>query len=174
MKYWSHILSKDGKDKVFSTPDRRPTIVIKRCLLLYLFLFSTSPQRLYNRFWQNMIGSKYLTSSTELVFFRPTGQQKWPSLPLISWDIIDFSRATAERNLITLNRKLVLNLHYQVCVFWNNSSTKITTLASDWQRHVLTSPVHLLNWMCGNLTKSKYSMSSSKFVFFRLIHNQNN
>ena len=36
---------------------------------------------------------------------------------MISWNIFDFSSATAERNLVKLDRKQELNILYQICVF---------------------------------------------------------
>ena len=51
------------------------------------------------------------------MFLRPIGKQKWSPPPLIGWDIFDFPFETAERNSTKLNRKLDLNVFYQVCVF---------------------------------------------------------
>ena len=55
-------------------------------------------------------------SSTKFVFLGPIGKIRWPPLPLIGWDIFDFSE-TAERNSTKLDRKQDLNIFYQVCVF---------------------------------------------------------
>ena len=60
--------------------------------------FSTSPLKLRNGIQRNLIGSKISTSSIKFVFFGPIGKRKWPPLPLIGWDIFDFSSETAERN----------------------------------------------------------------------------
>ena len=78
--------------------------------------FSTSPLKLLNGIQRNLTGSKISKSSTKFVFFGPIGKTRWLPLPLIGWDIFDFSE-TAERNLTKLNRKQDLNVLYQVCVF---------------------------------------------------------
>ena len=39
------------------------------------------------------------------VFFGPIGKTRWPSWPLIGWDIFDFSSETPERNSTKLDRK---------------------------------------------------------------------
>ena len=75
------------------------------------------------------------TSFTKFVFFRPIGKTRWPPLPLIGWDIFDFSSETADRNSTKLDRKQDLNVHYQVCVFWADQKNNMAALASDWLRH---------------------------------------
>ena len=117
---------------------------------------------------QNLTGSKISTSSTKFVFFRPIGKPRWPPWPLIGWDIFDFSSETAERKL-KLDRKQDLNVLYQVCVFRADPKNKMAAPASDWLRHF-----RLLLWNCWkgiqrNMTGSKISMSSTKFVYFGLI-----
>ena len=47
---------------------------------------------------------------------------------------------------------------------WKNN---MASLASDWLRHILTFPLKPLNGIQRNLTWSKISTSSTKFVFFR-------
>ena len=74
-------------------------------------------------------------SSTKFVFFRPIGKIRWPSWPLIGWDIFDFSSESAEWNLTSLYREQELNVLYQVCVYRADQKTNMTTLASDWLRH---------------------------------------
>ena len=64
-------------------------------------------------------------SSTKFVFFRPNGKTRWPSWPLIGWDIFDFSEETAERNSTKLERKQDFNVLYQVCDFRAYRKTKI-------------------------------------------------
>ena len=78
--------------------------------------FSTSPLKPLNRFQQNLTGSKISTSSIKFVFFGLIRKTRWPPWPLIGWDIFNFSE-TAERNSTKLDRKQVLNVLYQVCVF---------------------------------------------------------
>ena len=53
--------------------------------------FSTSPLKPLNGIQRNLTGSKISTSSTKFVFFGPFGKTRWPSWPLIGWDIFDFS-----------------------------------------------------------------------------------
>ena len=79
--------------------------------------FSTSPLKPLNGIQLNLTGSKILTSSTKFVFFGPIGKTRWPPLPLIGWDIFDFSSETVERNSTKLDREQDLNVLYQVCVF---------------------------------------------------------
>ena len=86
--------------------------------------FSTSPLKPLNGIQLNLTGSKISMSSTKFVFLGPIGKTRWPPLPLIGWDIFDFSE-TAERNSTKLDRKQDLNIFYQVCVFsgrWVNKN----------------------------------------------------
>ena len=85
-----------------------------------------------------------------LVFFGPIGKIKWPSWPLIGWDIFDFSSETDEGNSTKLDRKQDLNVLYQFFVFWAERKNKMAILASDWLRHFR----HLLwnRWMEFNKT----------------------
>ena len=71
------------------------------------------------------------------VFFGPIGKTRWPSWPLIGWDIFDFSSETAERNSTKLDRKqdTSINALYQVCVFRADRKNKMAALASDLLRH---------------------------------------
>ena len=79
--------------------------------------FWTSPLKPLNGIHRNLIGSKISTPSTKFVFYGLIGKTRWPPWPLIGWDIFDFSSQTAERNSTKLDRKQVLNVLYQVCVF---------------------------------------------------------
>ena len=115
---------------------------------------------------RNLIGSKIATPSTKFVFFRWIGKTKWPPWPMIGWDIFDFSYETTERNSTKLDRKQVLNVLYQVCVFRADPKNNMAALASDWLRHILTFPLKPLNGIQRNLTGSKILTSSTKFVFF--------
>ena len=103
----------------------------------YLWLaetFSTSLKPL-NGIQRNLTRSKISTSSTKFVFFGLIGKTRWPPLPLIGWDIFDFSSETAEQNSTKLDRKQDLNVLYQVCVFRADWKNKMAALASDWLRH---------------------------------------
>ena len=97
--------------------------------------FSTSFLKPLNGIQRNLTGSKISTPSTKFVFLGPIGNTRWPPLPLIGWDIFDFSSETAERNSTKLDRKQDLNALYQVCVFRADQKNKMAALASDWLRH---------------------------------------
>ena len=130
--------------------------------------FSTSLKPL-NGIQRNLTGSKISTSSTKFVFFGPIGKTRWPPWPLIGWDIFDFSPETAERNSTKLDRKQDLNALYKVCVF-RADRKKQDGCPSLWLAETYsTSPLKLRNRIQGNLTGSKISTSSTKFVFLRPI-----
>ena len=105
--------------------------------------FSTSPLKPLNGIQRNLIGSKISTSSTKFVFLGPIGKTRWPSWPLIGWDIFNFSSETTERNATKLDRKQDINILYQDCVFRADRKNKMAALASDWLRHF-----RLLLWNC--------------------------
>ena len=99
------------------------------------------------------------------MFFGPIGKSRWPPRAPISWDTFDFFSKTAEGNSTKLDRKQDLDVLYQVCVFRADRKTKMAAQASDWLRHFW-----LLLWnrwteLKKNLTESKISMCSTKFVF---------
>ena len=97
--------------------------------------FSTSPLKLLNRIQGNFAGRKISTSFSKFVFFGQIRKKRWPSWPLIGWDIFDFSSDTPERNSTKLDRKQDLNVLYQVGVFWADRKNKMAVMASDWLRH---------------------------------------
>ena len=89
-----------------------------------------------------------------------------PSWPQIGRDIFDFSSETTERNSTKLDRKQDLNVLWEVCVFQDDWKNMMAALASDWPRYfwlLLWNPLTEFN---ENLTGSKISKSSTKFVFF--------
>ena len=131
--------------------------------------FSTSSLKPLNGIQRNLTGSKISTSSAKFVFFGRIGKTRWPPWSLIGWDIFNFSSETAERNSTKLDRKQDLNILYQVCVFRSDQNNKMAALASDWLRHFSTSSLKPLNGIQRNLTGSKISTSSTKFMFFRPI-----
>ena len=131
--------------------------------------FSTSPLKPLNRIQRNLTGSRNSSSSTKFVFFGPIGKTRWPPWPLIGWHIFDFSSETAEQNSTKLDRKQDLNVLYQVCVFradWKKTDGRPSLWLADT---FSTSPLKPLNGIQRNLTGSKISTSSTKFVFFGLI-----
>ena len=101
----------------------------------------------------------------QVCVFRADPKNKMATLASC-WDIFDFSYDTAERNLTKLDRKQDLNVLYEVCIFRADRRNKLAALASDWLRHF---PLKPLNGLQRNLTISKISTSSTKFVFLGLI-----
>ena len=86
----------------------------------------------FNETYQEARSQRPLPS---LCFSGRSEKTRWPSWPLIGWDIFDFSSETTERNLTKLYRKVDLNVLYQVCVFRADRKNKMAVLASDWLRH---------------------------------------
>ena len=114
-----------------------------------------------------------LNALYQVYVFRADRKNKMAALASdIGWDIFDFSSQTTERYSTKLDRKQdldrkqVLNVLYQVCVFWADRKNNMAALASDWLRHIWTFPLKLLNRIQRNLTGSKTLTSSTKFVFF--------
>ena len=87
-------------------------------------------------------------------------------LSVVNFHIFNFYSETAEQNLTKLDRKQDINVLYQVCVFRADRKNKMAALASDWLKHFSTSSLKPLNGIQRNLTGSKISTSSTKFVFF--------
>ena len=114
----------------------------------------------FNETWQEARSQSPLPS---LCFSGRSEKTRWPPWPLIGWDIFDFSSETAGRNSTKLYRKQVLNVLYQVCVFEPTRKTRWPPwpLAETFS----TSPLKPLNRIQRNLTGSKVSTSSTKFVF---------
>ena len=138
--------------------DRRPGLWLAET-------FSTSLKRL-NEIHRNFTGSTISTPSTKFVFFGPIGKTRWPPWPLICWHIFDIFSETAERNSMKLYRKHDLNVLYQVCVFPADQK-KPDGCPGLWLAETFsTSPLKRLNRIQENLTGSKISTSSTKFMFF--------
>ena len=94
------------------------------------------------------------------------GKPIWPCWHLIGWSIFDLSSATADRNLMKLVRKHVLNAIYQVCVFWCRS-INLDGCHGLWLVETLsTSSLQPLNGIQRNLTESKTSTSFLPSLFF--------
>ena len=149
------------------------TFVIMRCpssvrpssLTFHIFDFFSE-----NRIQQNLTGSKISTASSKFVFFRTIGKTKWPPWHLIGWDIFDSSSETAERYTYStkLDRKQDLNVLNQVCVIRADKKTRWPPWPLiDWDIFDFSSET--AEKIQRNLTRSKISTSSTKFVFFGLI-----
>ena len=152
------------------------TIVIIRCPSSVrpslTFTFLTSPLKPLNRIQRNLTGSKISMSSTKFVFFGPIGKTRWLPRALIGWDTFDFFSKTAEGNSTKLDRKQDLNVLYQVCVFSGRSENQDGRPGLWLAETFLTSSLKPLNRIGRNLTGSKISMCSTKFVFFGPIGKQ--
>ena len=107
--------------------------------------------------------------STKFVFFGPIGKTRWQPWPLIGWYIFDFSSEKAEWHSTKLDMKQDLNALYQVCVFSSRSEKQVGRPGLWLAETFLTSPLKRLNGIQRNLTGSKISASSTKFVYFRSI-----
>ena len=104
----------------------------------------------------------------QVCIFRADQKNKMAALASDWLHIFDFFSVTAERNSTKLDRKQDLNVLYQVCVFRVDRKKKGPPglwLAESFS----TSSLKLLNGIQRNLTGSKISTSSTKFVFFRQI-----
>ena len=102
----------------------------------------------------------------QVCVFRADRKTRWPPWPLIGWDIFDFSSETNERNSTKLDRKQDLNVLYQFCVFLGRSEKQDGRRGLWLAETFSTSPLKPLNGIQRNLTGSKISTSSTKFVFF--------
>ena len=102
-------------------------------------------------------------SSTKFMFFGPIGKTKWTSWPLVGWDIFDWNRwsefyetwqeAWSQRPLSSL--------------WFSSRLEKQDGRPGLWFADTFsTSALKPLNGIQRNLTESKISMSSTKFVFF--------
>ena len=80
---------------------------------IFDFFSILQPLKIFKR---NLIGSKTLTSSTNLVFFRSFAKTRWSPWTQICWDNFDLFSATAEQKSTKLDKKQELNVLYQVCV----------------------------------------------------------
>ena len=87
----------------------------------------------FNETWQE--ASSQCLLYHVCVFQANREKTKWPTWPLIGWDIFDFSSETAERNSTKLDRKQDLNALYQVCVFQVDRKNKMAAADYDLLRH---------------------------------------
>ena len=124
----------------------------------------------FNETWHK---SKFSLSSTKFVFFGSMRKTRWPAWPLPDWVIFYFSYETAEGNLTQLDRKQDLKILYQVFVF-RADLKKQDGRPGLWLAETFpTSPLKPLKRIQRNLTGSKISTSSTKFVFFESIGKNN-
>ena len=84
----------------------------------------------------------------------------------LTFHIFDFFSETTERNLTKLYWKVDLNVLYQVCVFRADRKNEDGRPGLWLAETFSTSPLKPLNGIQRNLTGSKISTSSTKFVFF--------
>ena len=113
----------------------------------------------FNETWQE----QDLNVLYQVCVFEPIGKTRWPPWPLISWDIFDFSSETAEQNSTKLDRKQCP----LPCLCFSGRSEKQDGRPGLWLGETFsTSPLKPVNGIQRNLTGSKISMSSTKFVFF--------
>ena len=100
------------------------------------------------------------------MFFELIGKIRWLSWPLIGWDIFDFSSETTKRNSTKLDRKQDLNVPLP-SLYFSSQPQKQDGYPGFWLAVTFsTSPLKPLNGIHRNLTGSKISTSSTKFVFF--------
>ena len=131
--------------------------------------FSTSPLKLLKGIRRNLIGSKISTPSTKFVFFRWIGKNK-TAAPAYDW--------LRHFQLFLWNRLIEFNKTWQEGrsqhplpgMRFSGWSEKQDSRPVLWLAETFsTSPMKPLNGIPRNLTESKFSASSTKFVFFRLI-----
>ena len=128
--------------------------------------FSTFSLKQLNGIQGNLTGSKISKSSTKFVFFGLIPKIRWTSFASYWLRHFDFVSETTKGNLIKLDRKKDLNVLYQVCVF-RDDQKKQDGRPGLWLAETFsTSHLKPLNGIQGNLTGSKISTSSTKFVFF--------
>ena len=100
---------------------------------------------------------------------RPSVVRRRPSVrPSVNFHIFDFSSETAERNSTKLDRSRSQRPLPSLC--FSGRSEKQDGRPGLWLDETFsTSPLKPLNWIQRNLTGSKISTPSTKFVFFEPI-----
>ena len=128
--------------------------------------FSTSSLKPLNRFQRNLTGTKIATSSTKFVFFGPIGKNK---MAILACDWLRHFR------LLLLNHWTEFNETWQEArsqrplpsLCFSGRLEKQDGCHSLWLAETLSNfPLKPLNGIQRNLTGSKISTSSTKFVFF--------
>ena len=128
--------------------------------------FPISPLQPLNGIQRYLTGRKISTSSTTFVLFGPIGKTWRPSWHLICSYIFDFCPETAERNSTKLDKKQDLNVPYQLCVFPGRSEKQDGRPSIWFAEAFSTTPLKPVNVIERNLTWSKISTSSMRFVFW--------
>ena len=131
--------------------------------------FSTSPLKPMNGIQRNLTGSKISTPSTKFVFLEPIRKTRWPPWPLIGWDIFDFF---SENHWTEFNEtwQEARSPRPLPSLCFSGRSEKQDGRPGLWLAETfLTSPLKLLNGIQRNLTGSKISTPSTKFVFIGSI-----
>ena len=95
--------------KLWSYAFGRPSVVN-----LSLFTFSPFPQKPLNGIRKKLYMKQVLNVFYRVCVFGLIEKQRWPSWPLICWDIFHLSSSTAERNLTKLDWKQLLNILYYI------------------------------------------------------------
>ena len=133
-----------------------------------LFIMSTFPLKPLNRIQRHLTGSTILTSVTKFCFSgRSEKQDGHPASDSLNQFRLAWNR-WRDRISTKLDRMQYLKLVYQVCFFgWSEKQDCSHDL---WLAQTIsTSPLKPLNRIQRNLTCSKISTSSIKFVFFGRI-----
>ena len=131
--------------------------------------FSTSSLKPQNRIQRNFDSKQDLNVLYQVCVFQADRKNKMAVLASDWLRPFDLSSETTERNSTKLYMKQDLNVLYQVCVFFGPIGK------TRWPPWLLlaetfsTLPLKPLNRIQRNLTRSKFSTSSTKFVFFLQI-----
>ena len=128
--------------------------------------FSTSPLKPLNGIHRNLIGSKISTPSTKFMFFGPIGKTRWPPWPLIwlrHFRLLLWNHWTEFKE--TCQEARSQRPLPSLC--FSGRSEKQNGRPGLWLAETFsTSPLKPLNGIQWNLTGSKISTPSTKFVFF--------
>ena len=114
-------------------------------------------------------GKQNLNVHWQVCVFGPIGKTRWPPLPLIGWDIFDFSSETAEQNSTKTWQETRPQRPLPSMCF-SGRSDKQDGRSGLWLAETFfTSPLKPVNGIQRNLTGRKITISSIKFVFYRPI-----